>query len=103
MLILETHDFHEKTDMGFFGDLMKGIGNVLGEAALPFDWLKTYNEKGLPLLQIKIRNFLRSASPEQRTQVKNSLRLQRTNPNPQDVQTFNIIYSVYLDELSNYE
>jgi hypothetical protein len=86
--------------MGFWGDFFKAAGESMNEMA----WKMTLEQDGLAELQIKIRKFLREATPEERDKRMDSLRSRHGYARtPEDMQLWIRVAEVYEDELNRLE
>lgn len=81
--------------MGFWD----ALGKFAGETMELADWDTTLREEGPGMLQVKIRNFLRRSSSEERRERGKKLRdLAYLTSNPDQRKRYATLYEVYSDE-----
>lgn len=90
--------------VGFWSNLWSGVKNAIIQSSEELDWARTIKEDGLSMLQIKIRNFLRRASLEERLKRGENL-LSRTclSSTEELKQHFVKVLAVYQDEVARLE
>ena len=59
--------------MGFWSEVWLSLKKVSNESSEELGWARTLKDDGLSMLQIKIRNYLRTASAEERNKKASSL------------------------------
>jgi hypothetical protein len=90
--------------MSFLDSLLTGLGKVTefaGKALLINGWYDTLRNEGIQMVQIKIRNFLRTASEEDKNSIKELLKeeVRYYDLGSYDRKVMTQLYEIYIDQL----
>ncbi len=90
--------------MSFLDSLLTGLGKVAeaaGQGLLIIEWRDTLRNEGIQMLQVKIRNFLRTASEEDKNRIKKLLKDQVNNYDlpSDDRKVMTQVHEIYIDQL----
>jgi hypothetical protein len=91
--------------MGFFDDFVGGLGNALVEGGKYLElrtWVDTLQDDGVQMLQVKVRNYLREASDEEKLKTIERLKVQM-GAHQSDLELrvlYRKVYEVYVDQMS---
>ena len=88
--------------MSFADNLMKGLGKfaeIAGQSSIVDEWKNILQKDGIQMLQVKIRNFLRSASDEDKNRMGRLIEnILSCSTSSEDRRILSQVNEIYIDQ-----